>query len=157
MYLTPQKFDFIFFIGSFCHIKNKGEAIKEMAQLLAPEGQIIIEDTFFLSDAIFTGHASRPETQFVQNTIFGFAEILSLPNFLNLCCDQGLFITDLLDHSSSYKKTIDLWLEKIRSLDKDVYPQRDNYIQYMEIAQRGWNKTIANYLITLRKGKCSSW
>ncbi len=149
--LESSSFDIIYFIGSFCHMKDKATQLKKLYSLLAPNGRIIIEDTFFISEYLYQKHAKRAETKFVQDEVFGFAEILSLPNFLEVSSSVGLQVQTLLEHSKSYSRTIDLWLEKL-NLMKD-HPKTEEFVRYLEIAQRGWQYTIANYLVELKKVK----
>jgi cyclopropane-fatty-acyl-phospholipid synthase len=147
--LEPGSFDIIYFIGSFCHMKNKPEQLKKLNNLLAKNGRVIIEDTFFISEQIYQQHAKRAETKFVQDEVFGFAEILSLPHFLETSVARGFQVQSLLEHSQSYSRTIQLWLEKLKQM-KD-HPNTDEFVRYLEIAQRGWQYTIANYLLEMKK------
>lgn len=145
----PNSFDIIYFIGSLCHLKNKAAQFKKLRSILSKNGRIIVEDTFFISEYLHRKHVKHDETIFVQKEIFGFAEILSLPKFLEMSSSFGMQIQTLLEHSKSYSKTIELWIEKL-SLIKD-HPKTKEFIRYLEIAQQGWQYTIANYLIELKK------
>jgi cyclopropane-fatty-acyl-phospholipid synthase len=145
-----EKFDLIYLLGSFCHLKNKEEQISKLSRLLKENGRIIFEDTFFISDELFKKHVCRQETRFVQQTVFGFAEIWSLAKFLNIISEHHLAISQLLEHSDSYFKTIEEWISRLSRLDAAKYPQVKDYIKYMKIGQRGLNYTIANYLICIK-------
>ncbi|WP_413291073.1 SAM-dependent methyltransferase [Bdellovibrio sp. HCB337] len=146
--LAPNSFDIIYFIGSFCHMTQKENQLEKLYSLLKPGGRVIIEDTFFITKDLFTKHAFRSETSFVQKEVFGFAEILALPEFLETVPQKGFQMVSLLEHSSSYARTIDFWLGKLADIQS---PEKVQFIQYLKIAQKGWNRTIANYLIELRK------
>ena len=74
----------------------------------------MFEDTYFITDAAYEAHRRRPETQFVQQDVFGFAEILSLPKFLNVAATAGLSLADVFEHSSHYRRTIDEWILRFR-------------------------------------------
>lgn len=147
--LTPNSFDIIYFIGSFCHMRDKKKQLQKLNSLLSKNGRIIIEDTFFISEELYQKHAKRTETKFVQDEVFGFAEILSLPQFLEMSVDLGFQMQSLLEHSKSYARTIELWLEKLNRMNS--HPKTDEFVRYLKIAQRGWQYTIANYLIELKK------
>lgn len=146
--LKPNSFDIIYFIGSFCHMNQKDLQLEKLYHLLKPGGRIIIEDTFFITKDLFNKHAFRSETSFVQKEVFGFAEILALPEFLEMVPQKGFQMVSLLEHSTSYARTIEYWLEKINKVQSH---EKIQFIQYLKIAQKGWSRTIANYLIELRK------
>jgi cyclopropane fatty-acyl-phospholipid synthase-like methyltransferase len=147
--LEKESFDIVYFVGSFCHMKDKPNQLKKLYDILRPQGRIIIEDTFFISEQLYQKHAKRAETKYVQDEVFGFAEILALPTFLEVAAGSGLQIQSVLEHSQSYSRTIKLWLTKLEQM-KD-HPKTEEFIRYLEIAQRGWQFTIANYLIELKK------
>lgn len=143
-----SKFDAMYFIGSFCHIPNKPLNLRKASSLLRTGGSLIIEDTFFINHNLFALHRNRKETRFVQKDVFGFAEILPFSEFVEIASAAGLQISSVLEHSQSYKKTIHFWLERLRSVET---PSARPFVKYLEIAQRGWQHTIANYLIHLVK------
>lgn len=150
--LQAGAFDLVYFIGSFCHMQNKASQLEKLNQILANGGRVIIEDTFFISEKLYQKHHSRNETKYVQQEVFGFAEILSLSNFLEIASNKGFQVQSILEHSSSYSRTVDLWLEKLNPMrETGLYPQADEFIKYLEIAQKGWRYTIANYLIEIQK------
>ena len=55
-------YDAIFMIGSLCHIKDKARVLGRVGELLAEDGRLVLEDTFFLSEALYQKHYQRPET-----------------------------------------------------------------------------------------------
>ena len=122
-----------------------------MKDLLIDGGSIVIEDTFFSSKDIYTSHHDHDATRYVQEKIFGFAEILSLSEQIEQIASAGLKITYMLEHSSSYKHTIGCWIRNLRQIDVQRYPSAKDFIKYMTIAQRGWNKTTQNHLLVLKK------
>lgn len=148
-----SKLDAIVLIGSFCHLSDKLSQLKKMNQLLVEHGRIIIEDTFFISRSDYENHAQRKATRFVQESVFGFAEILSLDEQLNQIEEAGFRVTAMLEHSSSYKYTIDRWIKNLKKMDQDAFPKRRDFIKYMNIAQKGWNNTTHNQLLMLEKAE----
>jgi cyclopropane-fatty-acyl-phospholipid synthase len=148
---AANSFDVIYLIGSFCHMRQKDKCLAKLATLLNPNGVIVIEDTFFVSDEALQLHGARPETKYVQEEVFGFAEIQSLPLFLNVASQTALGIDSLLEHSTDYAKTIEIWIERLAKLDASAFPQVSSYIKYMKIGQRGLGYTISNHLVTLKK------
>lgn len=146
-----QRFDAIVLIGSFCHLHDKQSQLCRMKELLVEGGSIVIEDTFFVSNDCYAEHHTREATRFVQQKIFGFAEILSLSEQIEQIANAGLKVSYMLEHSNSYKYTIGCWLRKLREMDLHQYPDARDFIKYMTIAQRGWNKTTQNHLLVLRK------
>jgi cyclopropane-fatty-acyl-phospholipid synthase len=147
----PESYDVIVLLGSLCHLEHKSDSLAMLSSLLAPSGKIIIEDTFFVSDELFNRHKDHPATQFVQSDIFGFAKIDSLATFYNQLSDNSLKVKNAFENSSCYKKTIDIWMENIDQIDPKNFPQKDGFVQYMRIANKGWNKTILNYLFEIEK------
>lgn len=150
--LTSSAFDLVYFVGSFCHMRDKETQLDKLNHILSNGGRVIIEDTFFISEKLYQKHHARNETKYVQQEVFGFAEILSLSNFLEIAANKGFQVQTILEHSSSYARTVDLWLEKLYPMrESGLHPQADEFIKYLEIAQRGWKYTIANYLIEIQK------
>jgi cyclopropane-fatty-acyl-phospholipid synthase len=147
--LANQSFDAIVLIGSFCHLEDKGEQLQRMRNLLKPKGSIIIEDTFFVSKNTFDQHADLEATRFVQKSIFGFAEILSLSEQFDQIAQVGLKVASMLEHSDSYKQTIKCWIKNLKGLNVHEHPGARDFIKYMTIAQRGWNHTTQNHLLVL--------
>jgi cyclopropane fatty-acyl-phospholipid synthase-like methyltransferase len=104
-------------IGSFCHLTNKQSQLKRMQSMLAPGGTIVIEDTFFTTREAHVEHHGVAATKFVQEKIFGFAEIPSLSALVDQVANAGLKVAYMLEHSNSYKQTIGCWIRKLKLLD----------------------------------------
>lgn len=146
-----KKYDAIVLIGSFCHLQDKGEQLLRMQEMLADDGCIVIEDTFFVSNKMHQSHAEKEATRYVQEKIFGFAEILSFSDQVEQICNANLKITSTFEHSQSYKYTIGRWIQNLKKMDVSQYPNARSFIKYMTIAQRGWNNTTQNQLMVLKK------
>lgn len=148
-FYSGKKYDVIVLIGSFCHLKEKPQQLKKMVDLLAPGGKIIIEDTFFSSRLACRKYKANSATRFLQNDVFGFAEIHSMPEQLEQFAAAGLKVNFMLEHSQSYHETIAQWLARLRLLDVNDFPQAREFMKYLHIAQRGWNYTTQNQLMVL--------
>jgi cyclopropane-fatty-acyl-phospholipid synthase len=148
---TGAPLDAIVLIGSFCHLQNKQSQLQRMGEMLAPNGCIVIEDTFFVSKDTYQSHSDVEATRFVQEKIFGFAEILSLSEQIEQIASADLKVTYMLEHSNSYKHTIGRWIRNLKQIDAREYPNARDFIKYMTIAQRGWNHTTQNHLLVLKK------
>ncbi|MFT7558674.1 MAG: cyclopropane-fatty-acyl-phospholipid synthase [Flavobacteriales bacterium] len=146
------EFDCIYFVGSFAHMQDKANCMKRLALMLKSNGKIIIEDTFYLSDNIKTLHGQRPKASYVQTEVFGVSPISSLPEFINYCAAAGLGLYQLLEHSHSYRLTINTWIEKLKGM-KTQYPAAQENIDYLRIAQAGWEYTTANHLLVIKKNR----
>jgi cyclopropane-fatty-acyl-phospholipid synthase len=144
--LEPQSFDAIIAMGAWCHVKDKPRMLRECARLLRATGKLIIEDTFFLSEAVFQKHKDHPLTKFVQQKVFGFAQIDSLPAHFEHCNAAGLRVMSTLDHTTSYIRTIGEWERRLTLMD-NKYPQIPEFIKYLGVFQRGWGYTIVNHLM----------
>lgn len=158
IYSTPfeninldRKFDSIFLVGSFCHLRDKTNQLTKMNKLLNEKGRVVIEDSFFLTQPLFERHMKHPHTKFVQKETFGWSEIPSLSQFIEDLHDSKFKLIGIVENTLSYKKTIEHWLNRLHELDNHEYPQTKNFIRYLGIAQRSWDYTIGNYLITLEK------
>lgn len=148
---TGEPLDAIVLIGSFCHLQDKQKQLERMGKMLAPNGSIVIEDTFFVSKDTYDSHSEVEATRFVQEKIFGFAQILSLSEQIEQISNAGLKVTYMLEHSNSYKHTIGRWIHNLKQIDAREYPNARDFIKYMTIAQRGWNHTTQNHLLVLKR------
>lgn len=147
---TGEPFSAIVLIGSFCHLQDKQQQLRRMGNMLASNGCIVIEDTFFVSRDTHQSHGDLDATRFVQEKIFGFAEILSLSEQIEQITNAGLKVSYMLEHSNSYKYTIGRWIRNLKQIDAREYPNARDFIKYMTIAQRGWNHTTQNHLLVLK-------
>jgi cyclopropane-fatty-acyl-phospholipid synthase len=144
-------YDAIFMIGCLCHIAEKERVLRGVAELLAPEGTVVLEDTFFLSEELLAKHQSRPETRFVQREVFGFAHVDSLGRHFDTVRAAGLQVMTTRNVSDHYAQTIDVWTGRLRALDPVRFPLAEQFVRYMGIFQRGWGHTISEQVMTLKK------
>jgi cyclopropane-fatty-acyl-phospholipid synthase len=147
----PGGYDAIFMIGALCHMHDKERVLRRLEGLLRDGGRVLIEDTFFLSEGLYQTHRLREETRFVQDEVFGFAHVYSLSRHLDAVRDARLRVMTTLDHSDSYARTIEIWIDRLGALDPERYPLAAQFIRYMEVFQRGWGHTISNHLMSLEK------
>jgi cyclopropane-fatty-acyl-phospholipid synthase len=143
------RFDAIFLVGSFCHLSAKPEQLTRLRRLLRPGGKIVIEDSFFLSEDLYRKHAQRPETEFLQRQVFGYAEIPSLAGFSDMARAAGLRISTLKDTTDDYATTIAIWLDRLAAAPEGYRHLTDTFVKYLQIAQMGWNYTTSNYVAVL--------
>ena len=146
--LNPAAFDAVILIGSFCHLRDKPEMLKKIRKFLKPTGRVVVEDTFFLSPILYERHANHPATKFVQQEVFGFAEIPPLSAMIDMAPAADLRFDSTLEHSDSYRRTIAEWQKRIRARPPSTLGER--YLAYMDVFQMGWDYTIANHLIVMR-------
>lgn len=144
-------YDAIFMIGSLCHLEDKQAGMDAVAGLLAPEGRVVMEDTWFLSEGLYQAHRSRPETKFVQDTVFGFAHITSLAFHLDSVRNAGMWVRSTLDNSFDYMRVTDAWCDRLVLLDADRFPLARQAVAYMDVFRRGWGHTICNQVMVLEK------
>jgi len=141
----------IYMIGALCHMKDKQKVMSRVAELLSPEGNVILEDTFFLSEALYQAHVSREETRYVQDTIFGYAHVYSIARHHDELRNAGLQVMRSETNSDHYARTIEIWTDRLRALDPRCFELAPHFIAYMDVFQRGWNHTICNQLQTITK------
>jgi cyclopropane-fatty-acyl-phospholipid synthase len=144
-------YDTIFMVGALCHIEDKQQALQAASELLTKEGTLVMEDTWFLSEDLYQKHAARPETKFVQNTVFGFAHVTSLAWHMNVLRETGLWQVSSLDNSLDYMYTTDLWCERLAKMNPEMFPLARQAIVYMDVFRRGWGHTICNQVMVLKK------
>lgn len=147
---TLGHFDAIFLVGSFCHLSSKPEQLIRLRRLLKPGGKIVIEDSFFLSEDLFRKHAHRPETEFLQKQVFGYAEIPSIAGLADMTRAAGLRIDSLKDTTDDYAATIAIWLERLAAAPAQYRHLTDTFVKYLQIAQAGWNYTTSNHVAVLK-------
>jgi cyclopropane-fatty-acyl-phospholipid synthase len=145
------RYDAIFLIGSLCHLEDKQQALRDVAALLADGGRVVLEDTWFLSEALYQAHRSRPETKFVQDTVFGFAHVTSLAWHYDAVRAAGLWVRSSLDNSFDYLRTTDAWCDVLATLDADRFPLARQAVAYMDVFRRGWGHTICNQVMVLER------
>lgn len=144
-------FDAIVMSGTLCHLRDKRAALERAAGLLSPSGRLVVEDTFFVSEAAYAKHAAHPKTRFVQRDIFGFAEILPLGRQIEIAAEAALKLTHALENSDCYRRTIDAWIARLAALDEARFPLAPDYVRYLQIAQAGWSYTIVNYVLAFAR------
>ena len=142
-------FDAVFMVGALCHMKDKQAVMDRVAALLAPDGRLVVEDTFFLSEALYQAHAARSETKYVQDTIFGYAHVHSLARHHDELRNAGLQVLRAETNSDHYARSIEIWTDRLKTMDPDRWPLAAHFIAYMDVFQRGWNYTICNQLQTV--------
>lgn len=144
-------YDAIFMIGSLCHLADKQASLNEVASLLAEGGRVVLEDTWFLSEALYQQHRSRPETKFVQNTVFGFAHVTSLAFHYDAVRNAGMWVRSSLDNSFDYLRTTDAWCDRLETFDAERFPLAKQAVTYMDVFRRGWGHTICNQAMVLER------
>lgn len=144
-------FDAIFLIGAMCHQRDKQAVLNRLAELLAPGGRIVLEDTFFLSEALYQAHAARQETRYVQDTVFGYAHVLSLARHVDELRVAGLQLVSAETNSDHYARTIEIWTDRLRAMSAERHPLVPQFVAYMDVFQRGWNHTICNQLQVIER------
>ncbi len=145
------QFDAIYMIGAMCHMRDKLAVLKRLNTLLADDGRLVIEDTFFLSEALYQAHAKRQETKFVQDEVFGYAHVHSLARHFDELRRAGFHMMSSFDNSDHYARTIEIWTDRLKEMDPEEFPLAVQFIQYMDVFQRGWNHTICNHMMTVEK------
>lgn len=146
MHELDGPYDAIFLIGALCHQKDKLAVTKRVAELLAEGGRAVIEDTFFLSEALYQAHAARQETKYVQDKVFGYAHVHSLARHHDDLRASGLRLRSAEDNTDHYARTIEIWTDRLKTMDAARYPLVPHFVAYMDVFQRGWNHTICNQL-----------
>lgn len=149
--LPENTYHAVFFSDSLCHIADRVSVLRRAARALAPEGRIVVQNNFFLSDALYAEHQTARSRAFVQDEVFGFAEITSLATFAREAEEAGLRILALEDLSQHYLRTVAFWLSRLEELDPERFPLRDQTIRYLKISACGFDYSINELFIVLSR------
>ena len=123
--LEDRAHDAIFVHDSFCHLADKRAMLAKLARSLVDGGRLLVQDTFFVSQSLFERHRAAPSTQFIQNEVFGFAEIRAVQTLVEDAAEAGLRLVFLEDISDHYQQTVEAWLSRLGALDAVRFPLRD--------------------------------
>ena len=63
----------------------------------------------------------------------------------------GFHMMSSLDNSDHYARTIEIWTDRLKEMDAAEFPLATQFIQYMDVFQRGWNHTICNHMMVVEK------
>lgn len=149
--LAPNSFDAIWVSDSFCHLSDKAEMLKKLSRALAPEGRLVLQDTFFLNDDTCRRALEARTTRFIQRDVFGYAELISLNAFTAQATLAGLQVRVLEDVSHSYLRTVNAWLYRLADVDSFRYPMKDDCRKYLVRAAACMGYTTAHYFCVMSK------
>lgn len=141
------RFDSIFFNGSYCHMTDKIAAFRKAKSLLSKEGAIVIQDTFFVSQAQYDSHKANEKTKYVQETIFGYADIVPLSQTAREAEELGLRVDFVRDYCDHYLKTLGEWIKRLGSLDPERFPLAKSYVDYLKFGAAGLNSLTAELCV----------
>jgi cyclopropane-fatty-acyl-phospholipid synthase len=144
-------YDAIFLNDSACHLRDRTGVLRKLGEALRPGGRIVLQDTFFLTEQMFQSHRRARTTRFVQDHIFGFAEIPSLETFTSEVASAGLRIERQEDLTPHYLRTAAAWIARLQRLDQERFPLRDGCIRYLRFGAAGLDYTTAQIFVVLRR------
>jgi cyclopropane-fatty-acyl-phospholipid synthase len=153
--LGDRTYDAVFVHDSYCHLKNKGAMLGKLAAALAPGGRIVLQDTFFASELTEEQHRAARTTKFIQDDVFGFAEILAVPSLLRDAASAGLRVASLEDVSEHYTQTVAAWLARLGGLDAERFPLRDRTMRMLRQGGACMGYTTLHYLAVLAPHEAS--
>jgi cyclopropane fatty-acyl-phospholipid synthase-like methyltransferase len=148
--LPERTYDAIFFSDSLCHIRDRVEVLRRARQALVPGGRMVVQNNFFLSEELHRQHQDARATQYVQDEVFGFAEITALATFAREADQAGLRMVELEDISRHYLRTVAAWLHKLAPLDPRRFAARDRCIRYLTLSASGFDYSICEQFIVLQ-------
>lgn len=147
--LPAKTYAAIFVSDALCHIRDRRSVLAKLRRALAPGGRILLQDTFFLSDELYAQHKSAASTRFVQEDVFGFADIPSVETFAREWAEAGLRLTAAEDVSSHYVRTVAAWLRRLERLDPRRFELRDACIRYLKMGAAGLDYTTCEMFMVL--------
>jgi cyclopropane-fatty-acyl-phospholipid synthase len=147
--LAEGAYDAIFVHDSFCHLSDKRASLAQLARALAPKGRIVVQDTFFATEEAFERARTARTTRFIQEDVFGFAEIVPVDAFARDVAAAGLHVSLLEDVSDHYKRTVRAWLERLEPLDAERFPLRDSTMRMLKHGGACMGYTTLHYLAVL--------
>jgi cyclopropane-fatty-acyl-phospholipid synthase len=110
---------------------------------------VIIQDTFFASQEHFERAREAKTTRFIQEDVFGFAEILPVDALIRDAASSGLRVALLEDVSEHYKRTVAAWLERLHMLDGLRFPLRDATMRMLRQGGSCMGYSTLHYLAVL--------
>jgi cyclopropane-fatty-acyl-phospholipid synthase len=153
--LGEHTYDAVFVHDSYCHLKDKRAMLTKLAAALAPGGRIVLQDTFFASEEVEEQHRATRTTKFIQDDVFGFAEILAVPSLVRDASAAGLRVVSLEDVSEHYTQTVAAWLARLGSLDPAQFPLRDRTMRMLRQGGACMGYTTLHYLAVLAPHEAS--
>jgi cyclopropane-fatty-acyl-phospholipid synthase len=142
-------YDAIFFSDSLCHVRDRVAVLERARRALIDGGRIVVQNNYFLSAELWERHRAAPATRYVQDEIFGFAEITDLERFVQEAAAAGLRLVELEDISRHYLRTVLAWLERLQTLDAARFPLRDPCIRYLKLSAAGFDYSICEHFMVL--------
>jgi len=144
-------FDAVTMLGSVVHMAPLDAVFAKIRRALRRGGLLYLSESCFRSAAIRAAYDDRPGTEFVRHSIFGSGELRPLSELIAGAESAGFSIRAVHDLTSDYRRTIECWLENLRTLPDS--PQRAELLHYLEIANAGWGYTTKHYALTCQKSR----
>jgi cyclopropane-fatty-acyl-phospholipid synthase len=144
--LGSQAYDAVFVHDSFCHLADKSAMLGKIGDALTPNGRLVVQDTFFAAPELFERHRRAKTTRFIQDEIFGFAEILPVEVLISDAAAAGLRVVSLEDVSDHYRRTVVEWIARLDNLDPAHYPLRDRTLRMLRHGASCLGYTTLHYL-----------
>jgi cyclopropane-fatty-acyl-phospholipid synthase len=142
-------YDAVFLSDSFCHLSHKGAMLAKLARALAPNGRIVLQDTFFATEELFDRHRAAKTTRFIQSEVFGYAEIVPLEWLVRDAGAAGMRVAMLEEVTQHYHRTVAAWIAHLASLDAARFPLRDSTIRMLRLGAASMGYTTGHYFVVL--------
>ena len=143
------------FVGSITHFPDKPGALAKAWSLLKPTGNVYLSETCFCNAAKRQEFESRPGTKFVLLETFGWAELITVSDYVRYFEDAGFSLRGLTDLTAAYHRTIEIWSENAErnsaALDAIEPGLSARLLKYFEISNAGWGYTSKQYAVVASK------
>jgi cyclopropane-fatty-acyl-phospholipid synthase len=151
-------YDAVFVHDSFCHLADKRASLAKITRALAATGRVIVQDTFFANEDHFARARDARTTRFIQEEVFGFAEIVPVDALIRDAAANGLHVTLLEDVSDHYKRTVAAWLRRLEVVDPLRFPLRNATMRMLRQGGSCMGYSTLHYLavLALRDGSVRS-
>jgi cyclopropane-fatty-acyl-phospholipid synthase len=147
--LPARRYDAVFLHDSFCHLSDKRTMLAKIAAALRPDGRVVVQDTFFGSEELWLQHRAAPTTRFIQEEVFGFAEILPLDALVRDAAAAGLHPTLIEDVTDHYRRTVAGWLARLDAPNDSRFAERDRTVRMLRRGAACMGYSTRHYLAVL--------
>ena len=155
--LPERGFDAITMLGSIVHMPDLNAVFRKARQLLRRGGSLYVSESCFRNAATRDAFGSRPGTEFVRDSIFGWGDMRPLSALVEGAENAGFSIVAVDDLTAHYHRTIEDWLAGVRAARQRIEELAPGYAavleRYLQTANAGWGYTTKHYALTCRNAR----
>lgn len=152
--LAPQSIDASCMVTCIVHMPDLPAVFETHWRALKPGGRLYVSENVYRTRKLYDRFNGRGGTEFARE-VFGAGDMRLLTDLLIPAENVGFGILSMRDLTDDYKRTIEAWITNVRretaAIDAIAPGLSDRLIQYMEIANAGWQYTTKYYSMVFEK------